>query len=305
MKTIGIRKLRSNSRWWQFTEPERTEIRGIFEHDGEMAAVEYCRQIGKPWSHTSISRFFAKERAAKRAEDLEIRKDRARLKELITIYAQAGMDLTEAMAIQLAAKLREALKLSEADPKTAEGRAIIMKAARHVIALRALDLREREETDRCEFRIKEAELAVKKMELQERQVLVQERKLAEALRQNADKVPEIMPGSGNTDEKTDAPGRLIFSSSELSELSVLNSRITGPYECIPIGPPLSSPVSPLQPSAAFCNLVQPIVKRKKETEERRRPGPICAEDSARYTSAGDEQRQREDAPVRNDAEIAA
>jgi hypothetical protein len=225
------RKLRSNSRWWQFTDLERAEIREIFEHNGEMAAVEYCRKIGKPWSHTSISRFFAKERAARRAEDIETRQHLLRLKEIIAIYAEAGMDITEAMAFDLAMKLGDALRLSEADPETAEGRTIIWKVARHVIALRALDLREREETDRCgfkskqlelagkeatnrlEIKSKEIELALKRMELKERLAAVQEKKLAEAIRQNADQAQKSMPGSGNNDEKTEALERSIFAES--------------------------------------------------------------------------------------------
>jgi hypothetical protein len=176
MKTIGIRKLRSNSRWLQFTEPERADIRWIFEQDGEIAAVEYCRKIGKPWSHNAISKFFAKERSARRAESIEVRENLAGLKELIAAHTEAGMGIAEATAVVLSAKLRDAVKLSAADPKTRKGRAIITMAAPHVIALRALELRERED----ELKSKEVELAGKKVELKERQVVVQEKKATEA-----------------------------------------------------------------------------------------------------------------------------
>jgi hypothetical protein len=51
-------KLRLDSGWWQFTEREQDKLRKIFERDGQMAAEKYCRNIGKPWSHTAISRCF-------------------------------------------------------------------------------------------------------------------------------------------------------------------------------------------------------------------------------------------------------
>jgi len=53
-----------NLRWWIFTKPEQDQIRKIFDRRGERAAAAYCREIGKSWSASSISKFFQKERAA-------------------------------------------------------------------------------------------------------------------------------------------------------------------------------------------------------------------------------------------------
>jgi len=200
MKDTGNRKLRSNSGWRQFTEPEQDKIREVFERDGEMAAAEYCRKIGKPWSHSSIGRLFAKERASRRAEDAEIRKDAARLKAVTAVYAKAGMGITEATAFNLTAKLRDAVKISAANPKTATGRAIITKAAPHLIALRALELREQIEAKRLEVRHEALKLGWAKYRFD----------AVETMCKNYDKVRQIMAGSGSSDEKTEALGKLIF-----------------------------------------------------------------------------------------------
>jgi len=64
------RKLRVDARWRQFTEPEQDHIREIFERDGQEAAAAYCRKIGKPWSGSSISRFFRSERAGGPLQDV-------------------------------------------------------------------------------------------------------------------------------------------------------------------------------------------------------------------------------------------
>jgi len=136
-------KLRSNSGWWQFTELEQDKIRRIFEKHGQMAAAQYCRKIGKPWSHAAISRFFAKERAVTQAQDAKLRRDLEWVKKLIAIYARAGLNISEATAIALAAKLRDAINISAANPETAKGRAILTKVAPHLIALRALELGQR------------------------------------------------------------------------------------------------------------------------------------------------------------------
>jgi hypothetical protein len=189
-------KLRPDSRWWQLTERQRDTVRGIFENHGQMAAEAYCRQIGKPWSHTAISRFFAKQRALSRAENAKLRSDLQWLKALTAIYARAGMDITEATAIELAAKLREAVNISAANPETAEGRAILTKAAPHLIALRALELRR-------EFKSKEIKLA-------ERRVTVLEKKLTAALPKN-EEVPDLpdKPESWYA-ARTEILGRAIF-----------------------------------------------------------------------------------------------
>jgi len=188
-------KLRLDSGWWQFTDQEQDKIRKIFERDGQMKAAEYCRNIGKPWSHTAISRVFAKERAARRAEDVEMRQRLARLKKITAAYARAGMGITEATAFHLVAKLRDAVESPAANPKTPKGRAIITKAAPYLIALRALELRR-------EFKRKEVGLA-------ERRVAVLEKKLGEALPKNAEPKTDkhvIEP----SDELTEALGRAMF-----------------------------------------------------------------------------------------------
>jgi hypothetical protein len=195
-----VRKARSDSRWWQFTELERAEIRRIQERDGLQAASAYCGKIAKPWSATALGKFFSKEREARLAEETEIRKDVARLKALREAYEDAGMDITEATAFYLAQKLRDAVKISEADPNTAVGRAIIQRVAPYLIALRALRLRESIEAKRMKAQHAALKLAWARYRFS----------AAEAVRNNFDKVREVMAGSGNDDEKTEALGRLIF-----------------------------------------------------------------------------------------------
>jgi hypothetical protein len=185
-------KLRSTSHWWQLTELERGKIQEIFDNHGQMAAAQYCRQIGKPWSHTAISRFFANERAARRAEDIEIRKGLARLKELIAIHTRAGMGIAEATAVVLADKLGDAIRLSEVDPKTTAGLAIITKAAPHLIALRALELR-------CQ-----------EVELLARRVAVLEKKLAQTLPKNEEGTDLPDKPESWYDARTEMLGRAIF-----------------------------------------------------------------------------------------------
>ena len=69
-----------------------------------------------------------------------------------------------------------------------------------MVALRAQNLRERLEADRFQMKGEELELRWAQFRFD----------AADAVRNNADKVQEIMAGSGNNDEKTEALGRLIF-----------------------------------------------------------------------------------------------
>ena len=216
-------KLRSTSHWWQLTELERDKIRAIFENDGEMAAVEYCRQIGKPWSHTAISRFFAHERAAKRAEDIEIRKGLARLKELIAIHTRAGMGIAEATAVVLADKLGDAVRLSEVDPKTTAGLAIITKAAPHLIALRALELR-------C-----------KEVELLARRVAVLEKKLAQPPPKN-EEVPDL----------PDKPESWYKARTEILGRAIFGDQWDLPCASFPKQPDDPAKSDPIQPNQTAC-----------------------------------------------------
>jgi len=222
-------KLRSDSGWWQLTEREQDKLRKIFERDGQMAAEKYCRNIGKPWSHTAISRCLAKERAARRAENAEMRQRLARLKTLTADYANAGMGITEATALNLTAKLRDSVESSAADPMTPKGRAIITKAAPLLIALRALELRR-------EFKSKE-------VGLEERRVAALEKKLAKALKQNAEpKINEHIQGA--TDEQTEALGRLIYGDTWDLEDRVAEPR---PEAVQTTGPTTPSPHHPTTP----------------------------------------------------------
>jgi hypothetical protein len=247
----GDTKLRSNSGWWQFTEPERDRIRRIFENHGQMAAAAYCRKIGKPWSHTAISRFFANERAVRRARDAKLRRDLESMKALIAIYARTGMDITEATAIELAAKLRDAVNISAADPQTAEGRAILTKAAPHLIALRALELRR-------QFKSKEIELA-------QRRVAVLEKKLTAALPKN-EEVPDLpdKPESWYA-ARTEILGRAIFG----DDWDDPPKRTTAPAQSDPIQPNQTTSQAPgatqenlgkdgqTQPNTTQYNQIQP------------------------------------------------
>jgi hypothetical protein len=233
-------KLRSNSGWWQFTEPERDKIRRIFENHGQMAAAKYCREIAKPWSHAAIGRFFANERAVRRAQDAKLRRDLESVKALIAIYARTGMDITEATAIELAAKLRDAVNISAADPATAEGRAILTKAAPHLIALRALELRR-------QFKNKEIELA-------ERRVAVLEKKLTQTLPKN-EEVPDLpdKPESWYA-ARTEALGRAIFG----------DNWDDPPKKTI--DPAQSDPIQPNQPSSQALEATHPNLSKDDQPQ---------------------------------------
>jgi hypothetical protein len=194
------KKLRSDSHWLRFTETERNEIRRIYEQQGVRFAEAYCREIGKTWAHAPLARFFHKERAAIAAEVAQLRIDLACSRELVEVFTAFKMDITEATAFELAKKLRQTIKISAANPETPEGRAILRKSAPHLIALRAMTLREQADKARLELKAKELELRREMFRFS----------AVEAIRQNADKVKEIIANSSNNDEKTEALGRLMF-----------------------------------------------------------------------------------------------
>ena len=191
-----IRKLRSDAGWQNFTAVERAKIWRIYEKEGQRRASAYCHKIGKDWSAAGIGGFFRRQREATAAELRKIREDVAHSMALRQAFAEAGMEIGEATAFDLAAKLREAVKLFNADPKTPKGLAVIGRLAPHLIALRSLELREKQ----LEVQNEALNLGWAKHRFS----------AVEAVQKNYDNVAEIMAGSGSSDEKTEALGRLIF-----------------------------------------------------------------------------------------------
>ena len=60
--TNRLNKVRSDSRWWQFTKAEQDQIRAVFKRDGVELAAAYCDKIGKSWSRRGLADFFRMER---------------------------------------------------------------------------------------------------------------------------------------------------------------------------------------------------------------------------------------------------
>lgn len=165
--------LRIDSRWRDFTEAERDTIIALRETKGLKAVVTFCKSIGKPWSAGRISSFFTARTREIRAEADQVRLETARAVALVEAARENGMDIDEPGAVELARKLGDVMKLRDLDPKTPEGRQLLLEIAPSIISLRAINQRKSES---------EGRMAVKKGELSlaERRVIVLEKKVNDA-----------------------------------------------------------------------------------------------------------------------------
>jgi hypothetical protein len=195
-----VSKLRSDSRWHQFTETERVDIQEVYLRDGIEPASAYCSKIDKPWSKQALAKFFSREREAKLAQDTKTSERAAETVAVRESYAKDGLQVSEAAAHEAARKIRQIVEMKAADPETAEGREIIREAVRSLIGLRGLAMREDIEAKRLEARYEGLKL---------RWTIFRYNAVDEVLK-HPNEVRQITAGGGSRQDKTQALGRLIF-----------------------------------------------------------------------------------------------
>ena len=154
------RKLRSDSRWHQFTPAEREHIRHMLDEGCPLDQVSaYCAAIKKPWAQSRISEFFTPERKAVLDEEANIRRETLTLNMLMDAARAGGMELDELAAKKLAQKLQGVIGVAQADPRTPEGRDLILKTAPSIIGLRSVNLDQLKAKGRYKQKAEEIELS--------------------------------------------------------------------------------------------------------------------------------------------------
>jgi hypothetical protein len=191
-----IRKLRSDAGWQNFTAVERAKIWRIYEKEGQRRASAYCHKIGKDWSAAGIGGFFPASARGDCSGAEEDTRGRGALDGAAPGLCRGGDGDRGSDGIRSGGEAAGSGQIVQRRPKDAErsGGHRAPGAAPDRAAVAGVEGKATGGTERgAELGLGETSFSA-----------------VEAVQKNYDNVAEIMAGSGSSDEKTEALGRLIF-----------------------------------------------------------------------------------------------